>query len=241
MAGRKPKERIEHARLTCNKCLKDKPVSEFQKCKGRVSGYQGSCKICQNKMTAEYRQRTNMAYWKHRKDTPYIIYTITNPEGEAYVGYTGTKPNVRWGRHKSQYVHGKCKLAKLHESFTKHGVDNHIFEVVEEAATREDAMSRETILILKLRAQNKNLNTHLSTFRVGQYDIKTGELIKEWESVTELSKHFGKYRQYFYGALTNPNRKGRSIGYKWKVLPFKDGSFYDFLTNTFTEAVEKAN
>lgn len=236
--ARKPKPRVAHAFLTCNKCLQEKPVSSFQKCKGRVSGYQGSCSSCQNKMTAEYRQRTKMAYWKHKKDTPYSIYTITNPEGEVYVGYTGTKPNVRWGRHKAQFVHGKTKLIKLHKSFRKHGVDNHVFEIVEEVATRIEAMSRETILILKYRAQGKDLNTHLSTFRIGQYDKKTGELIKEWETITEAAEHFGKMRQYFYGAVTKPNRKGRALGFLWKVLPFKDGSYYDFKTNTFTPAIE---
>jgi hypothetical protein len=236
--ARKLKERIEHASLTCNKCLKDKPTSEFQKCKGRTTGYQGSCKVCQNKMTAEYRQRTKMAYWKHKKDTPYSIYSITNPEGETYIGYTGTKPSIRWGRHKAQFVHGKCKLVKLHASFVKHGIDNHTFEVIEEVPTRIDAMARETILILKLRAQGKDLNTILSTFRIGQYDKKTGELIKEWETVTEAAKHFGKMRQYFYGAVTKPYRRGTSLGYLWKILPFKDGSYYDFKTNTFTPAIE---
>lgn len=237
----KLKPRIEHASLTCNKCLQEKPVSEFQKCRGRVSGYQGSCKVCQNKMTAEYRKRTNMAFWKHKSGTPYSLYTITNPEGEVYVGYTGTKPSIRWGRHKAQYAHKKAKLLKLHASFDKYGVDAHTFQVVEEAATREQAMARETILILKYRTRNKDLNTHLSTFRIGQYDRKTGELIREWETITEVAEHFGKRRQYFYGAIARPNRRGVSLGYLWKALPFKDGSYYDFKTNTFTEAVEKVN
>lgn len=241
MAGRKPKPRIEHASLTCNKCLQDKPVDQFHKCKGRVTGRQGSCKQCQNSLTKSYRERTHMAYWKHRKDAPYSIYKITNPEGEMYVGYTGTKPSIRWGRHKAQFTHGKAKLVKLHASFVKHGVDNHTFEIIEEVATRIDAMSRETILILQNRALGKDLNTVLSTFRIGQYDKETGELIKEWETVTEVAKHFGKYRQYFYGAVTKPNRRGVTQGYLWKILPFKDGSYYDFKTNTFTPAIEKAN
>lgn len=240
MAGRKKLPRIEHANLTCNRCLIEKPVSEFHKCRRRVSGHQGTCKVCQNNLTLEYRQRTNMAYWKHKDGNPYSIYTITNPEGQVYVGYSGSRPNVRWGRHKAQYAKGACNLVKLYASFTKHGVDNHIFEVIEEVPTKHDAMQRETILILKLRAQNKSLNTSLSTFRIGQYDKKTGELIKEWESVREVGKHFGKNSAYFYGAVVKPNRRGVTSGYLWKILPFKDGSFYDFKTNTFTEAVEKS-
>lgn len=231
-------EKIEHAQLFCTVCKVDKPTSDFQKCKGRATGYQNACRECQNLRTKKYREATNHAYWRHKKDTPYIIYTITNPEGEVYTGYTGTKPNVRWAKHKAQYKHGKCKLVKLYESFEKYGVDNHTFEVIENVATRIDAMSRETILILKLRAQGKDLNTNLSTFRIGQYDKVTKELIKEWETVTEVAKHFGKSRQYFYGAATRPNRRGVTLGFYWKILPFKDGSFYDFKTNIFYPAIE---
>ena len=236
--GRKLKPRIEHAQLFCTKCSQDKPVSDFQKCKGRVSGYQLYCKCCQNSLTASYRERTNQAYWRHRKNTPYCIYLISNPAGESYVGYTGTRPNIRWAKHKATYKHGKCRLVKLHESFKKYGVDAHTFEVIENVATRIDAMAKETILILKLRAQGKDLNTNLSTFRIGQYNKVTGELIKEWDSVTEGAKHFGKYRQYFYGAATRPDRKGVALGFYWKILPFKDGSFYDFKTNIFYPAIE---
>ena len=239
--GRKKQPRIEHANLICTRCLQTKPVSDFQKCRARVSGYQTFCRECQNKMTASYRERTNQAYWRHRKDTPYCIYLISNPAGESYVGYTGTRPNIRWAKHKATYKHGKCRLVKLHESFKKYGVDAHTFEVIENVATRIDAMAKETILILKLRAEGKDLNTNLSTFRIGQYDLKTGELIREWDNVREVGKHFGKTSQYFYSTVTKPNRRGVTQGYLWKILPFKDGSYYDFKTKTFTESFEKTN
>ena len=235
--ARKLKPRIAHASLTCNKCLQTKPVSDFQKCQGRTSGYQGACRECQNRSTLEYRQRTNQAYWRHREGSSYTIYTITNPASEVYVGYTGTKPNIRFAKHKATYKHKKCTLIKLHASFDKYGVENHIFEAIEQVGNRIDAMARETVLILQYRAEGRDLNTHLSTFRIGQY-TKDGELIKEWDSITEASKYYGKYRQYIYGAVTKPNRKGRAIGFLWKILPFKDGSYYDFKTNTFTPAIE---
>jgi predicted GIY-YIG superfamily endonuclease len=236
--AKKTEPRVEHASLTCNKCLETKPVNSFHVCKGRTSGRQNSCKICTNKMTAEYRKRTNHAYWRHKQGTPYTVYIIKNPLSEVYVGYTGSRPNIRFAKHKASYKHKKCKLVKLHASFDKYGIDNHTFEVVEQVATRVDAMARETVLILQYRAQGKDLNTTLSTFRVGQYNRYTGELIKEWETVTEASNYFGKYRQYIYAAATKPNRRGHAIGYLWKVLPFKDGSYYDFKTNTFTPAIE---
>jgi len=238
--GRKLKPRIEHAELSCPKCSQTKPVSDFQKCKGRVSGYQIFCRECQNSFTKIYREKTNQAYWRHRENTPYSIYLISNPAGESYVGYTGTRPNIRWAKHKAQYKHGKCKLAKLHTSFEKYGVDNHTFEVIENVATRIDAMAKETILILKLRAEGKDLNTNLSTFRIGQY-TKEGELIREYDSVIEAGKSLGIDPIYLRSTVRGSNRRGISSGYLWKVLPWKDGSFYDPKTKTFTPGIEKAN
>ena len=236
--ARKLKERIAHASLTCSKCLETKPVLDFQKCKGRTTGYQGLCRLCQNEATKSYREKTNQAYWRHAQGSFYNIYSITNPANEKYIGYTGSRPNVRWSKHRAQYKHGKCKLVKLYESFVKYGIENHTFEVIEKVATRDEAMARETILILELRTQGRDLNTHLSTFRIGQYDKKSKELIKEWDSITEVAKHFGKSRQYFYGAATRPNRRGVTLGFYWKILPFKDGSYYDFKTTTFIPGIE---
>ena len=238
--GRKLKPRIIHASLTCNKCLLNKPVSDFQKCRARVSGYQGSCRECQNKMTATWREKTNQAYWRHKKDAPYVIYTITNPEGQVYTGYTGTKPNVRWAKHRASFKHGECGLVKLHASFVKYGVDAHTVEVIEKVATRLDALARETVLILQYRAQGKDLNTNLSTFRIGQY-TKEGKLIKEWDSVKEAAKSLGVNPIYLHSTVRGSNRRGTSLGFLWKVLPFKDGSFYDPKTKNFTPGIEKAN
>lgn len=234
------KDKTGHAKLTCNKCLQTKPVTDFQKCKGRVSGYQINCRVCQNKITLEYRQRTNHRYWRHSQGSPYSIYTITNPEGASYIGYTGTKPNVRWAKHRASFKHGECKLVKLHESFVKYGVGAHTFEVIENVTTRLDAMARETVLILQYRAQGKDLNTNLSTFRIGQY-TKQGELIKEWDSVKEAAKSLGVNPIQIRSTVRGSNRRGTSSGYLWKVLPFKDGSFYDPKTQTYIPAIEKAN
>jgi hypothetical protein len=238
--GKVLKEKTWHASLTCNKCLQNKPVSDFQKCRGSASGYQVRCRICQNLTTKSYRERTHNAYWRHKQGTPYSIYTITNPAGESYVGYTGTKPNVRWALHRASFKHGECKLVKLHESFVKYGVDAHTFEVIENVATRLDAMARETVLILQYRAQGKDLNTNLSTFRIGQY-TKKGELIKEWDSVKEAAKSLGVNPIQIRSTVRGSNRRGTSSGYLWKVLPFKDGTFYDPKTKTFTPAIENAN
>jgi hypothetical protein len=231
-------EQEPNAKLLCTRCKIEKPVTDFQKCKRRASGYQVHCRQCQNSATKKYREDTDNAYWVHGEGKPYYLYTITNPLGEKYVGYTGARPNVRWARHKSQYRHGKIGMVKLYNSFETYGVDNHTFEVVKEIPDKILAMQEETILILKLREINKDLNTSISTFRIGQYNKDTGELIKEWESVREVGEHFNRNSMYFYGAVSAPHRRGISMGYLWKILPFKDGTFYDLKTKQFVKKID---
>lgn len=56
------------------------------------------------------------------------IYKITNPKGCVYVGSSKEIP-IRFRRYKKL----QCKAQiKLYNSFVKYGVDNHIFEIIEE-------------------------------------------------------------------------------------------------------------
>jgi len=236
--GRKKKERIEHASLTCSKCSQTKPVSDFQKCRARITGYQTFCRECQNKTTQAYRDNTNNAYWKHQADKPYYIYTITSPDNKVYCGHTGSRPNVRFGKHRADYKHKKVTLVLLYESFDKFGIKNHTFQVVDQAPTLEKAQLRESELIVRYKQTNNSLNVFMSAFRIGMYDKKTGELIKVYNSITEAAKDFNgdripkKGKQHFYhtyirSAIMNPNRSGNTLGYHFKVLPFENGFFYD--------------
>ena len=146
--GRKKKEKIEYASLTCSRCLETKPVDSFHICRGRTTGRQGSCKICTNKITQAYRDSTNNAYWKHQPNKPYYIYTITSPDNKVYCGHTGTRPNVRWGKHKADYKHKKVTLVLLYESFDKFGIKNHSFQVVDQAPTLEKAQLKRKAVFL---------------------------------------------------------------------------------------------
>jgi len=56
------------------------------------------------------------------------IYKITSPSGRVYIGISGDIKN-RW----SEYRGLRCKKQKmLYSSFIKHGVKNHLFEVIHE-------------------------------------------------------------------------------------------------------------
>lgn len=229
MPGRKLKQKysLGDTELYCPRCEQSKPLDDYQISNSRKTGRQLYCRVCQNQKTLEYRVKTEGAWWRHKEGDPYYIYYITNPVGEIYVGYTSTKPNLRWARHRAQHRFGFTQLKKINESFILHGIDNHTFHVVEFATTKNEAKLKETYHVLKLRAVGKSLNTHVSCFRVAQKNRKTGELIKEWESIGDAADMLGKAGYTIYATLKNSNRRGTAYGYLWEVLPFEDGSLYD--------------
>jgi hypothetical protein len=58
------------------------------------------------------------------------IYKITSPSGRVYIGQS-KDIQKRWGKH---YKKLRCKKQTvLYRSFLKYGVENHIFEIIEEA------------------------------------------------------------------------------------------------------------
>ncbi len=54
------------------------------------------------------------------------IYKITSPSQRVYIGQS-FQIEIRWAAYRNGYSQ---KQAKLHASFTKYGVDNHVFEVL---------------------------------------------------------------------------------------------------------------
>ena len=227
---------MEHNTKCCPDCNINKPTEQYHKCRANPDGLQIFCKICQNARTAKYRKDTNCAYWKHKLNAPYYIYTITNPEGMIYVGYTSITPTLRWQRHRAQFKSNSVKYFSLFESFGKYGVDNHVFLTIEEQSTEQKARQAGTMLILRLRKKGVCINQNVSCIPVGQYNKITGELVKNWESVVDAAKSFGHKSSRIYYSMKFKKRS--AFGYVWKVLPFEDGSIYEVKKK---QIIEKAN
>jgi group I intron endonuclease len=64
-----------------------------------------------------------------------IIYSITNPIGEVYIGSTKNRLSQRKTEHK--YNLKRKRKGKIYDSFNKYGFENHIVEIV--AKTNEDS------------------------------------------------------------------------------------------------------
>ena len=57
-----------------------------------------------------------------------IIYSITNPIGEVYIGSTKNKLSQRKAEHK--YNLKRKRIGKIYDSFNHYGFDNHIIKTI---------------------------------------------------------------------------------------------------------------
>lgn len=63
------------------------------------------------------------------------IYSITNPEGQIYIGQS-TDIKHRWRLHKSKFKNQKSS-SNLHNSFEKHGFEKHVFSEIKRCEKSE--------------------------------------------------------------------------------------------------------
>lgn len=166
----------------CNECGKSKETTQFSKSKARKDGLQDKCKQCNKKDNHKFRTEINPnhhAKWqsnnldkligylkKYRKaDKNGIIYAITNPNGETYIGMSEMYLKARMSEHKKhyrQFKEGKRKsLPLLHNSFDKHGVENHKFEILfeSEGIDRKQLVYIERSFIGAIEQTGKSLNS----------------------------------------------------------------------------------
>lgn len=111
------------------------------------------------------------------------IYKIINPKGKVYIGQS-INIKKRWNYYKCNYHNIVDKQNKLFNSFKKYGIDNHIFEVIEECNV-EQLNEREIYWgeIFNCTDINKGLNLR----ELGKQGIWTDE------AKTKLSQaHIGK-------------------------------------------------
>jgi len=138
----------------CSSCNELKSTTQFSKSKSCKDGLQYHCKDCQSVRTFKLT----------KSDKDGVIYTITNPLGEVYIGKTKKKPEYRFSEHRASYhyqkSYGYSTFPKLHKSFTLWGIDAHIFEVIKECGniSKQDLRDIENRMIIALKKNGKSLN-----------------------------------------------------------------------------------
>lgn len=83
-----------------------------------------------------------------------VIYKITNPKGEVYIGQT-----VNFHSRMLSYMRGGVKSQKkVYNSLQEHGVENHEVEIIFEAANRDELSEKEVFFINKYDSVKNGLN-----------------------------------------------------------------------------------
>jgi predicted GIY-YIG superfamily endonuclease len=165
----------------CRHCGKLKDTTQFSKCSSTKDKLQPKCKECNKNDNHKFRTQINPTHHKKWQDTNWdrfmeylrkyrkadktgIIYSITNPNGETYIGMSEMYFKCRIVEHKKhykQFKQGKREsLPLLHESFDKYGMENHEFKVVKECIglTRAQLKQLEDAYIIINKSQNISLN-----------------------------------------------------------------------------------
>jgi predicted GIY-YIG superfamily endonuclease len=165
----------------CKGCGETKDTTQFSKCSSTKDKLQPRCKECNKKDNRKFRTEINPTHhqkWQwdnapkykeyikkyRRADKVPVIYSFTNPDGMVYIGATEAYPSVRLLEHRSHYKRAKMgkrvRLTLLHNSFDKHGMDNHHFKIVKECPglTRKQLLELEKAYITLNKFQNISLN-----------------------------------------------------------------------------------
>lgn len=132
------------------------------------------------------------------------IYKITSPTGRVYIGQT-VDIDRRWTYYKKDLC---TKQARLYNSFKKHGVENHTFEVVEECL-EEDLNTRERYWQDYYNTLEVGLNSRLTetTDKSGKLSEETKKKIAASNSIALRGK-----------TLSEETKKKISEGNKGKTV-----------------------
>jgi hypothetical protein len=160
----------------CGECNELKKITQFSKRTASSDGLQQKCKQCNSKDNQQFRtekpehhilwQKNNAKQhirnvMRYRKaDKPSKIYSISNENGEYYIGMTNTHITVRMFEHKTHFRRRHGDIPKLHESFDTFGFDNHKVNVLLELEGIDRTQLRfiEKAFIQSFTQQGKSLN-----------------------------------------------------------------------------------
>ena len=137
------------------------------------------------------------------------IYKIISPSGRIYVGQS-ENIETRWRDYK--YSKSQTRLIR---SFKKYGIDNHIFEIIEEC-TLEQLTNRENFWQIHYDViSEKGLNCHI-------VDVNTGKRVYTEESRLKMSEGRVGEKNHMFGKKLSREKCDRiSKVHKGKVVSQK--------------------
>ena len=146
------------------------------------------------------------------------IYKITSPTERVYIGES-KDINLRWKSYRG--INNSKNQKKLHYSFKKYGIKNHIFEVIEECDF-DDLLCRERYWQDFYNVLNGGLNCELTNcgdikkIRSQQSKDKQSEIAKGKNNV--MYDNYGKLNPFYGKSHTEEQKKRWSLERKGELV-----------------------
>lgn len=160
----------------CGECNELKAFTQFSRRTASLDLLQHKCKQCNSKDNKDFRinKPEHHADWQKNNAEQHIrnvtryrkgdksskIYSISNENGEYYIGMTNTHISVRMFEHKTHFRRRHGDMPGLHKSFDTFGFDNHKVDVLLEleGIDRKQLRFIEKVFIQLFHQQGKSLN-----------------------------------------------------------------------------------
>ena len=142
----------------------------------------------------------------------YCVYKHEAPDGRVYIGITNKNPIKRWKNgfgYRLQIV--------FFSAIVKYGWDNFKHEILFSDLSEEEAILKETELIIKYQSNNieHGFNITLNYKKeVQQIDKVSGVVLAEYSSIAEAEKKTGINNRHI-SDVCNGKRKSAG-GFYWK-------------------------
>lgn len=88
----------------------------------------------------------------------YTVYKHTSPNGKVYIGITGRSTDIRWNKG-----NGYHNNKHFYSAITKYGWDNFQHEILYEGLSKEEAETKEQILIKKFNSNNPKYGYNIAS------------------------------------------------------------------------------
>jgi group I intron endonuclease len=123
------------------------------------------------------------------------IYTIKNlVNGKIYVGQTiQANAKMRWYAHCDMVRKGK--KSHLYDSMRKHGIENFLWEIVDQADNINESNNLETVWANKLRDQGITLYNNRETGGNKKHSVKSIEKMRQVHKLRHATNIIGGWKR----------------------------------------------
>lgn len=137
------------------------------------------------------------------------IYTIKNlVNGKMYVGQTiQSNAKMRWYSHCDMMRKGKKSY--LYDSMRKYGIENFLWEIVDQGTSVEHLNELETLWADKLRVQGITLYNNRETGGNKKHSAKSIEKMKQVQKLRHATNIIGGWKRRDGGAMLGKSHPGK--------------------------------